>query len=206
MAEPRSLDPPQIADAGALVDQVIASRRTSLLMDAETPVPAVLIDRLITAATWAPNHKRTWPWAFTVLTGDARGRLGETMAELAMASGLEGPKVAKLAGKYRRSAVVMLIWQIRNDHDAVRCREDRDAVAAATQNLLVAATAHGLGSYWGTVADLLVPAVRAVAGVDEGHDLVALVYLGWPTGTVTAPERPAAAVTFLGNVGELQDS
>ena len=206
MSEPRSLDSPQLADAGAVVDQVIASRRTSLLMDAERSVPLALIDRLITAATWAPNHKRTWPWAFTVLTGDARGRLGETMAELALAGGLDGPKITKLPGKYCRSASVMLIWHIRNDHDAVRCREDRDAVAAATQNLLVAATAYGLGSYWGTVADVLVPAVREVAGVDEAHDLVALVYLGWPTGTVAAPERPAASVTFLGNVGELQDS
>ncbi len=206
MAEPRSLNPLGLVDVGELVDQVIASRRTSLLMDAETPVPAELIDRLISAATWAPNHKRTWPWAFTVLAGEARGQLGETMAELAIASDLEGPKVAKLAGKYRRSASVMLIWQIRNDHDVVRCREDRDAVAAATQNLLVAATAHGLGSYWGTVADVLVPAVRAVAGVDSGHDLVALVYLGWPTGTVAVPERPTPPVTYLGNSGELQDS
>lgn len=197
MADPlatRSAPPLALA---AAVEQVVRQRRTSLLVDAEAPVPDELVDALIEAATWAPNHKRTWPWRFTVLTGDARSSLGGAMADLAAASGADDHKVAKLRGKYRRSATVLLVWVERAD-DEVRRREDRDAVAAAVQNLLLVATAHGLGSYWGTVADHLVPAVRSVAGVDDRHDLVALVYLGWPTGAVATPPRPAPPVTRLG--------
>ncbi len=180
------------------VEDAIRRRRTSLLVDAEAPVPADLIDRLLVAATWAPNHKRTWPWRFTVLTGGARARLGSAMAERAAEAGADDAKVAKLGTKYLRSAAVVLVWVARRDTaDEVRRREDRDAVAAAVQNLLLAATANGLGSYWGTVADHLVPAVREVAGLDDRHDLVALVYLGWPTATVPAPERPAPPVTHL---------
>ncbi|HEX2576322.1 MAG TPA: nitroreductase family protein, partial [Aquihabitans sp.] len=112
-------------------------------------------------------------------------------------AGAEDAKVAKLRRKYLRSPTVLLVWVERDDADEVRRREDRDAVAAAVQNLLLAATAEGLGSYWGTVADPLVPAVRSVAGVGDGHDLVALVYLGWPTGSVPPPERPSPPVTRL---------
>jgi len=92
---------------------------------------------------------------------------------------------------------VLLVGQAVDPSDEVRAREDRDAVAAAAQTLLLTATAHGLASYWGTVADRLVPAVRAVAEVDDAHDLVALIYLGWPIGTVTPPPRPAPVVTRL---------
>ncbi|MBX3312898.1 MAG: nitroreductase [Actinobacteria bacterium] len=178
------------------VDRTIRERRTSLLVDRDAPVPDDLVDLLIEAATWAPNHKRTWPWRFTVLSGDARGRLGRAMAEAGTELGLDPAKVEKLPTKYERSAVVLLVW-VRLDGDDVRRREDRDATAAAVQNLLLTATAHGLGNYWATVPDGLVPSVRAVAGIDDGHDLVALVYLGWPTGSVAVPERPAPAVTRL---------
>lgn len=176
---------------------VIRTRRTSLLVDPDAPVPDALLDALIEAATWAPNHKRTWPWRFTVLQGDARSRLGQAMAETAARAGLgKAAKLEKLRIKYRRSPVVVLVWVVVAD-DSVRAREDRDATAAAVQNLLLAATAHALGSYWASVADHLVGAVREVAGAGADHDLVALVYLGWPTGTVPAPERPAPQVTRL---------
>lgn len=179
------------------VDDTIRSRRTSLLVDPDRAVPDDLVDHLIESATWAPNHKRTWPWRFTVLTGEARGRLGDALAEVAAADGAETARVDKLRTKYRRSPVVVLVWVAR-DEDATRAREDRDATAAAVQNLLLSATANGLGSYWGSLPDALVPPARAVAGVDERHDHVALVYLGWPTGTVPTPERPAPIVTRLG--------
>lgn len=193
--EPRPA-PSAGSDPARLVEAVIAARRTNLRIDPARPVPADLVDRLITSATWAPNHKRTWPWRFTVLTGDARLRLGTALAEAAAARGVDEAKVAKLRGKYARSAVVVLVWQVV-DGDEVRRREDRDAVAAATQNLLLAATAHGLASYWGSIAGHLVPAAREVAGVDADHDPVALVYLGWPTGEVAVPARPVPVVRHL---------
>lgn len=194
--EPRA--PLGSPEASTPVEAAIASRRTSLLVDPQRPVPDALVDRLVAAATWAPNHKRGWPWRFTVLTGDARVRLGEAMAEGAAAAGAPEAKVAKLRSKYVRSPTILLVWQEVDADDEVRRREDRDSVAAAVQNVLLVATATGLASYWATVADHLVPEARAVAGVGADHDLVALVYLGWPTGTVVAPPRPAPQVTRLG--------
>jgi len=172
------------------VEALIRDRRTSLLVDPQTPVPDPLVDRLIAAATWAPNHKRTWPWRFTVLTGDSRARLGHAMSDAAAEGGAPEAQVLKLRGKYLRSPTVVLVWVRTDADDAVRRREDRDATSAAVQNMLLVATAHGLASYWGTVADPLVPTVRDVAGVGPAHDLVALVYLGWPTGVVAVPPRP----------------
>lgn len=179
-----------------VVDGVIRARRTSLLVDPTAPVPDELIDRLIGAATWAPNHKRTWPWRFTVMTGDARARFGAELAADAEAAGLPEGKVAKLRTKYVRSPTLLVVW-VEHDDDPVRAREDRDATAAAVQNLLLAGTANGLATYWGSLPDDLVPAARRMAEVDDHHDPVAVIYLGWPTATVPAPERPPPEVTRL---------
>jgi nitroreductase len=45
------------------------------------PVSRELIERLLSAAVQAPNHYKVRPWRFVVLTGSARERLGEVMAE-----------------------------------------------------------------------------------------------------------------------------
>lgn len=193
MADP---DPTAAVDVPTAVDEVIRTRRTSLKVDPDEEVPGDLIDLLIELACWAPNHKRTWPWRFTVITGDARYRLGEALAAVAPGAGLAPEKVAKLPGKYARSAAVVLVWTVV-DADPVRAKEDRDAVAAAVQNLLLAATSFGLGSYWATIPEVLADATRRFAHVDDDHDLVALVYLGWPVGAVPAPPRPPAIVTRI---------
>lgn len=91
---------------------------------------------------------------------------------------------------------MVLVW-VAVDPQPVRAREDRDAVAAAVQNLLLAATSFGLGNYWATIPDVLDEPTRHFAGVDGDHDLVALVYLGWPTGSAPPPHRPPAEVTWL---------
>ena len=56
------------------------ARRTHMLVDRDREVPADVIERLCELASWAPCHKKTWPWRFTSLTGDARARLGEAFA------------------------------------------------------------------------------------------------------------------------------
>lgn len=70
-------------------------------------------------------------------------------------------------------------------------------MAAAVQNLLLAATAAGLASYWASLSDQLVDAARRFAKLDPDHDLVALVYLGWPIGSTPAPPRPTPQVTWF---------
>ncbi|WP_421118906.1 nitroreductase [Aquihabitans daechungensis] len=192
MSEPQI---PQL-DVSSAVDEVIRTRRTSLLVDPDEPVPDELIMRLLELATWAPNHKRTWPWRFTVVTGAARHRLGEALAAVAPGLGVPVEKVVKLRTKYARSPAVVLVWA-KVDPQPVRAKEDRDAVAAAVQNLLLAATSVGLGNYWATVPEVLEDAVRRFAHLADDHDLVALVYLGWPTGEAAAPVRPEPQVTWL---------
>ena len=176
---------------------VIARRRTSLRVDPERAVPAELIERLCQAAVWAPNHHRTWPWRFAVFTGDARRRLGEALASFELANGAAEAKVEKARTKYLRAPVMLAVGCVA-DANLVTATEDRDAVAAAVQNLLLAATAEGLSSYWGTGSVTVAPAVKELCGLAAADQLVALVYLGWPLGLdPEAPARPEPQIRWL---------
>ncbi|MDQ6697060.1 MAG: nitroreductase, partial [Actinomycetota bacterium] len=159
-----------------LLTYIVHTRRTSLVVDAGAPVPDDLVDRLVDLAIWAPNHKRSWPWRFAVFTGDGRRRLGEAMAAVGEKAGLSHKKVDKMRVKYLRSPVVVVVSSVA-DKDPHRRAENRDAVAAAVQNMLLGATALGLASHWASIDDVVAPAVRSVAGTGPADDLVALVYL-----------------------------
>lgn len=186
-------DPPELAAFADLATR----RRTSLLIDRERPVPRGLITRLCRLATWAPNHKKTWPWRFAVLTGDARARLGELTCEQLIDEGVtDEAKLVKSLGKYLRASTIVLIGAAAHDDPELH-RENRDAVAAAVQTFLLGATAAGLASFWASGAPLRSAAVREMCGFEETDRIVALVYLGWPTGTVEPPMRPEPEITFL---------
>ena len=175
------------------LEALVRSRRTSLKVDSDRPVPAALVDRLIDLTVWAPNHKRTFPWRFAVVTGDGRRRLGEAVAAAEARMGAVPERVAKAHTKYLRAPVVVLAGAAYHP-DPVRRAEDRDAVAAGVENLLLGATSAGLASHWATGSWMGDAEVKALAGLAPEDELVALVYLGWPSGEVPVVERPAPVV------------
>jgi len=172
-------------------------RRTSLRLDPEAPVPAELIERLCAIAAWAPSHKRTWPWRFAVLTGAARRRFGEAAAAQLVAEGIDDEaRLAATRAKYLRSSTVVVVAAGAHADPDLHA-ENRDAVAAAVQNFLLGATAAGLGSFWATGAPVRSAAVRRMCGFAPDDRIVAVIYLGWPTGEVETPTRPPAAVAHV---------
>lgn len=175
---------------------IIPRRRTSMRVEADRTVPAELIEQLCEAASWAPCHKRTWPWRFASVTGDARWELGDVAAEAMAARGDEPARVAKTRTKFGRTPAVLVVGSAPGD-TALRTVENRDATAAAVQNLLLAATAVGLASYWSSCPKGASQPVAQWCGFEPGTDIVALVYLGWAAGEVTVPERPPTQVRHL---------
>ena len=186
----------------AVVD-VVKRRRTNLLMDRERGVDDALVEKLLELITWAPNHKRTWPWQVAVFTGASRESLGEACAaDLLAGAGanavVDEAKVAKTRSKYTRSPVVVAVGQIgfSGNDDAHRVAEDRDAVAAGIQNFLLGATAAGLASYWGSAAYPTGPALLDCCGFAPTSRVNALIYLGWPGSHPEPPIRPALPTTW----------
>lgn len=179
----------------ALAD-LIRARRTNMAVDRERTVPAELIAELCELAQWAPNHKRTWPWRFALCDGDGRAALGEVIADAMAAYGDPPEKVDKARGKYLRTPATLVVASAAGDSD-LRTAENRDAVAAGIQNLLLAATAHGLATYWGSCPKGANEAVVELCGFEPDSTIVAIIYLGWPVDEMAVPERPSVNLRHI---------
>lgn len=186
---------PDLPDLGG-IERLVVSRRTSLRVDPDREVPAELVDRLLRLAVWAPNHKKTFPWRFAVVEGEGRRRLGELVAAYEARGGAPIERQEKAKGKYLRAPVVVLVGAAHHP-DPVRRIEDRDAVAAGVQNLLLGATAAGLASHWATGTWMADDEVKALADLGPDDELIALVYLGWPTADTPVVPRPEPAVVHV---------
>src|SRR6266566_4831196 len=88
------------------VFDVIQRRRSIGKMTEERPTRKQ-IERLLEAATHAPNHHKVEPWRFFVLAGEARKELGEVMAEALVYVGF--PAIPKLK-RYPTSFAQKTTW------------------------------------------------------------------------------------------------
>lgn len=177
--------------------ELARARRTSMFVDPDRAVPEPLVVQLCSLATSAPNHKKTWPWRFALFTGVGRARLGETMVDDMIAADFgDDGKRTKTATKYLRTPAVLVVGSTPHDNEMLD-RENRDAVAAGIQNILLAATATGLASFWSTPALRRPPRVLELCGFDRADEIVGIVYLGWATDSVPAPTRPHLPIAHI---------
>jgi nitroreductase len=176
---------------------LIRSRRTSMIVDQTREVPVDVIEQLCALAQWAPNHKRTWPWRFALFTGEGRRRLGEAfVADMNDRDFGDEGKRAKTLGKYLRTPAVLVIGAAA-DANPSRHDENRDAVAAGIQNILLGATTLGLATYWGTSPLIDSPRVLELCEFEPDVRIVNVMYVGWATTEPEAPARPPVRLTVV---------
>ena len=176
--------------------QLVRSRRTSMLVQRDRPVPRELIVQLCELAQWAPNHKRTWPWQFALVEGGGRARLGDAIADAMQVHGDPPDKVLKARTKYLRTPATLVVGSAAGD-SPLRTAENRDAVSAGVQNILLAATSLGIASYWGSCPKGANDVVASLCGFPDDTFVVAVIYLGWANEQVAAPARPPVALRIL---------
>jgi nitroreductase len=158
--------------------EAIKTRRT--IGKSEGEVPRETVVELIEAATWAPNHKMTQPWRFSVLTGSRREQLGQVWAQNAAASLPLEQRDAFIAGEAKKllRAPTVIVVSVRTDANPIMAEEDLTATAAAVQNLLLAAHAKGLAAAWKSGKICYCPEVKHFLDLDPSDRIIALVYLG----------------------------
>jgi len=159
------------------------------------PVPQHIIEQLLSAAVQAPNHHRVRPWRFIVLSGAARQRLGDVMAESKRLSAPETPDAVLDVERSRplRSPVIIAIGVDKPSEPKVLEVENICAAAAAAENLLLAATDLGLGAMWRTGPAALDPRVKEFLGLAPDQHLIGFIYMGYPEGEHIRQDRPGFA-------------
>lgn len=180
--------------------QAIRTRRSIGKMKAD-PVAPGLIEQMLEAATWAPNHHMTEPWKFYVMTGEGRRVLGRAYADVAVEafaggerSEQEAAQIAKQEQKAFRAPVVIAVAAAPTP--GAPLIEELAAVHAAVQNMLLAAHALGLGAIWRTGEPAYHRKMKEAFGLQGEERLVGFVYVGYPDMSPPEGKRtPAAAKT-----------
>ncbi|MFI0461441.1 MAG: nitroreductase family protein [Ilumatobacteraceae bacterium] len=178
------------------LETLIAARRSSMLIDATREIDPAVVDRIVNTAQWAPNHKRTWPLRIAIITGNSRSTLGNTIADAMAIHGDDEMKVAKTRGKFMRSPVVLVIAAAEGA-TSNETEENKYAVAAGIQNMLLMAESFGLAALWGSPAKGANNAITTLCSMEPTDHVMGIVYLGWPTQSVAAPLRPNINITRL---------
>jgi nitroreductase len=149
------------------------------------------LQRILSAAVRAPDHGKLAPWRFVVLAGDTRLLLGQAMAELLRAErpDCSAAQLSAERDKPLRAPVVVAVAAQTLPGHKVPVHEQVHAVAAAVQNMLLAAHALGYGAMWKTGTAARSALVKRALALADNDEIVAFVYLG--TVAVAGPVRPA---------------
>ena len=144
------------------------------------------IERLLEAATHAPNHHKAEPWRFFVLAGKARNELGEIMASSLVTRLQEtmGEKTQAMLDKERnkplRSPIVIVVATEHSTSANVMDIENIEATAAAVQNMLLVGEEMGLACMWRTGDAAYDPHVKQWLSLANEDFIVAVLYVGYP--------------------------
>lgn len=196
------------ADRGEMVDAVIRERRTSKVL-ANAPLPMVdarqTVEELVATAGWAPFHRvaarvhqesgaltSIVPWRFHLLDAPACRALRQALLERGNTS-----KVPRMLGA--AAALVQATWLPNPPRGAVTglfeaTEENMEHVAAAgaaVQNLLLAATARGIRTYWSSGGALRGPEAFGWMGIPAGEILLGSIFL-FPADTADAEVAPGS--------------
>jgi nitroreductase len=181
------------ADLFAVVHRQRACRAFSA-----DPVDDALVARVLDAATFAPSAENRQPWEFVVVRDAvARAALGDLTARAwegggrAFSEGRLSPTMlaeveAGATGGVAGAPVMIVVCA---DTDRGLPQTVPSSMFPAIQNLLLAATAIGLGSALTTITTAFVTELRALLSLPESVVPVAIVPLGWPARPLGPPRR-----------------
>jgi nitroreductase len=148
--------------------------RRSIRTYTSQAVDRKIIEEIIDCARLAPTAMNDQPWDFVVITG--KNDLGRIPVMLGHA-------------EFIANAAFCVLVLARETGCAI---ED---CCAATENLLVAAEAYGLGACWVAGAkQAYAPVVAKAFGAPESHNLISIVSVGYPAEAPAIEKRALAEV------------
>jgi nitroreductase len=145
------------------------------------PVPSdKILQNIYKAAIRAADHALLKPWRFLVIQGESRNRLGDLFVEAARTDDayIDEAKIAKLRSKPLRAPLLLVSISSQQEHLKVPPIEQDLSAAAATQNMLTAAYAQGIGAIWRTGSMAYHPSVEKGLGLRNDEKIIGFIYIG----------------------------
>ena len=171
----------------ALHSRTSAPRLTEPLPD------SLVLENIYKAAFRAADHALLRPWRFLIIEGESRDRLGDLLVKAAREKDgeLSEEQEQKLRRKPHRAPLIVVCISSYNEHPKVPQLEQDLSAGAATQNMLNAAHAQGVGAMWRTGSMAYNQTIMDGLGLTEQEKIIGFLYLGTINGNskkVSLPE------------------
>lgn len=154
----------------------------------DAPVPRDVLERIVHAASVAPSAMNEQPWRFHVTTGETRSQLGKVVSQatvhLSEYMEVLGPKRYEDAMKWYSSlgdAPVVIGVSMPTPESDFDNMNRLLSIGAAVENLMLAATAEGLGCCNITFSWWVRTELEELLGIGPGRSMVSIVALGYPS-------------------------
>lgn len=175
---------------------LIKNRRHNGRVKAD-PIPAEHLKKILEAASWAPSGNNSQPWEFVVVRGsETKTKIREIM------EGPQRPGSPPHGAPVDPPVIIVVLGDTRVKEsfpESVNRQEVfYSSLAAAIQNMHLAAAALGLATSWGTVREAAMDPLRKLLDLPDGLEIVALVRAGYPQEVpAPKPRRPVEEVMHL---------
>jgi len=162
--------------------EAIKSRRSVRRYKGE-PLSEEQITQILEAGRWAATKGNKQPWKFIILTdAQIRNDLANTLS----------------TGKFLSEAVLGIAVVI-NPADPIHAVQDG---AAATQNMLLAAHALGLGACWISAYDMEFEGdAKRILGIPEEERLLSVISVGHPAEIPQKEKKALEEITYTNRYG-----
>ena len=184
----------------------IIRNRRSVKEYASKEVSKEVLFRIFEAGRWAPSAHNTQPWRFIVikdsalkqrLVKDMASRWDEDMSKDGIPKERRESLIRTSVERFRNAPVVIVACLTMEGMDEYP--DDRrtkieyvmavQSVAAAIENMLLAAHGEGLGSCWFCAPLFCQDVVRKTLRIPKHVDPQALITLGYPVNRPNPPSR-----------------
>lgn len=186
-----------------VLKQLITGRRSIFPANyTEEPIARPVIEAILESANYAPSHKLTEPWRFSVFIGEGKLRLGSHLAELyttyTPSERFLQKKYDSIQLKAQQAGCIMAV-KAQLHPDKLPEWEEIAAMACAVQNMSLTATAYNIGSYWSSPA--MANHLGPFLNLKQHERCFGLLYFGHHN----APERKAIRTPMDSKVDWITD-
>jgi nitroreductase len=155
----------------------------------QKPIKKSTLLKVLASANWAPNHRKTEPWRFKVLQGEAKMKLGDFLVEEMQSANpdLSNFKKRKTLHKFEASSAILAICMQRDPKEQLPEWEEIAATAMAVQNIWLACTAEQIGAYWSSPK--AIENFHQYFNFEDGEKCLGLFYMGYYDGDLPEGKR-----------------
>lgn len=150
---------------------------------------------LLSIASRVPDHGKLAPWRFIVITGAARAKAGDIVADGFKARNptADAEKIAFERNRLMQAPVIIAVVSTAKPHAKIPEWEQELSAGAVCMSILIAAQAMGYGGCWLTNWFSFDRDVLAAFGLAAEERIAGFIHLGTPTSVPADRERPVLA-------------